>query len=552
MENQRLILFLAAALIVLLLWEAWQAQYGPRAPEVPPAPAVTQPAPGQAAPPADVPQAEAPATTQRPGPAAEGPLASGQRIVVRTDLLEVAIDTMGGDLREARLLAYPLSTDQPEPFPLMDDELPRLYVAQSGLLSKRPAPDHHALYTAEQTVYELGPREESIVVPLVWTGPDGLQVVKTYTFYRNQYVVDVDHKVVNNSTADWQGRAYRQFQRTEYEAPGKSALLYTFTGAAISTPEDPYTKIEFSEMDDWRPDQSFVKDGWAAMLQHYFVTAWIPPTEQLNHYYTRAVDGTRFIVGVSSAEQAVPAGQELVFPSRLYLGPKDQDRMEAAAKNLRLTVDYGIMTFLAQPLFWLLQQIHKLVNNWGWAIVLLTLLIKLVFYKLSESSYRSMANMRRMAPKFQAIRERYGEDRQRMSQAMMELYKKEKVNPLSGCWPILVQMPVFLALYWVLLESVELRQADWILWIHDLSTKDPFYVLPVLMGASMFLQQKLSPTPSMDPMHQKVMTFLPIIFTLFFAFFPAGLVLYWLVNNLLSITQQWYIMNKFDKASKKA
>ncbi|MDH5257170.1 MAG: membrane protein insertase YidC, partial [Gammaproteobacteria bacterium] len=345
------------------------------------------------------------------------------------------------------------------------------------------------------------------------------------------------------------GRAYSQLQRNEYDEPGKSRLLYTFTGGAFSTPDNAYEKINFDEMSEWRAEQSYTQGGWVGMLQHYFVTAWVPEKESLNHFYTRSIDDTRFIIGMTGKENVVAPNTSKVFKTSLYVGPKDQAKMEEVAHNLNLTVDYGILTFIAKPIFWLLGTIHEYVGNWGWAIVFVTLVIKLLFYKLSAASYRSMANMRKIAPKFQAIRDRYGDDRQRMSQAMMELYKKEKVNPMSGCWPMLVQIPVFISLYWVLLESVELRQAPFMLWIEDLSTKDPYYILPILMGLSMWFQQKLSANPSLDPMHQKIMQFLPIIFTFFFMLFPAGLVLYWVVNSILSILQQWYITRQIEGAS---
>jgi YidC/Oxa1 family membrane protein insertase len=303
-------------------------------------------------------------------------------------------------------------------------------------------------------------------------------------------------------------------------------------------------------MADWKPEQSFNKGGWVAMLQHYFIGAWVPDQEEQNHFYTRALDGGRYLIGLSTAERAVPAGASTHFTSRLYIGPKEQDRLEHIAPHLRLTVDYGVLDIIAKPLFWLLEKIHDWVHNWGIAIILVTLIIKLVFYKLSETSYRSMANMRRLQPKLMALKERFGDDRQRMSQEMMRIYKEEKINPLGGCLPIVVQIPVFIALYWVLLESVELRHAPFIPhWINDLSSKDPYYILPILMGISMFIQQKLNPAP-MDPMQAKVLKLLPFIFTLFFAFFPAGLVLYWVVNNILSIAQQWVITRRVEGAAK--
>ena len=561
MENQRLLLSLALAMVVLLLWQAWQADYGPR--PTPSTTAVSEPAAtaggqGNTETPvarqesqgADVPDQ---VTASGLAPAVQGApaLKRGERIRVVTDLLDVVIDTTGGDVRRVRLLKYPVSVDDPTPFTLLSDDPERLYVAQSGFISGAPAPDHHAVYRAEAKVYTLAEGQDTLEVPLTWTSPEGVTVTKVYTFHRGRYLIDLEHRLENGREAPWEGRIYRQFQRNEFADPTQSRFIYTFTGGAVSTPDKPYEKIEFDEFDTWRAPQELIKGVWVAYLQHYFVAAWLPDQNELEHIYTRQVPGPRYILGVAAAPVQVAAGGSATFRSQLYLGPKEHDRLSEIHPTLKLTIDYGVMTFIAEPLFWLLKQFHALTGNWGWSIVLLTLLIKLAFYKLSEASYRSMANMRRLAPKLQALRERYGEDRQRLSQAMMELYRKEKINPLSGCWPILVQIPVFLALYWVLLESVELRMAPWILWIKDLSSKDPYYVLPVLMGLSMYVQQKLNPTAGMDPTHQKVLQLLPIVFTLFFAFFPSGLVLYWLVNNTLSIAQQWYIIRKLEKSSQK-
>jgi YidC/Oxa1 family membrane protein insertase len=437
-----------------------------------------------------------------------------------------------------------------QPVYLFDDRLPKLLIAQTGLLSSQArVVDHHEVFAAEQTEYQLPSGAEEIRVPLTWRSEEGLIVRKIYTFRRDSYLIDLDIQVINESNQPWTGRMYRQLQRTQ-EAE-KSTFIYTYTGGVVSTPTNKYEKVDFDEMASWKPDESYTKGGWAAMIQHYFLGAWIPQQDQLNNFYSLVKDNTRYILGLQTTETEVPAGQSTAFSSQLYIGPKEHKRLVEIAPNLDLTVDYGYLTILAEPLFWLLNKIHSWVGNWGFAIIIVTLIIKLVFYKLSEAAYRSMANLRKFQPKMQAIRERYGNDRQRMSQAMMEIYKKEKINPLGGCLPMLVQIPVFIALYWVLLESVELRQADFILWIDDLSTKDPFYVLPVLMGISMFVQQKLNPAP-MDPIQQKVLMALPWVFTLFFAFFPSGLVLYWVVNNILSITQQWYITRKIEAQGAKS
>jgi YidC/Oxa1 family membrane protein insertase len=427
----------------------------------------------------------------------------------------------------------------------MQENESNTFIAQSGLLSSQEAPDHHAVYGAEQGEYRLAGNANELKVRLNWTGSAGVTVTKVYTFTRGSYVVGVEYQINNASAADWQGRAYHQLQRSRQER--ESALIYTYTGGVLYSAESKYEKISFDDMDKEVLSRD-TKGGWAAMIQHYFVGAWLPDASQLNHYYSKALDKKNYVIGMVTPEFAVPAGKSMNINGRLYVGPKEQDVLKDIAPGLELTVDYGWLTFLAKPLFWLLKHIEMLVHNWGWAIILLTLLIKLAFYKLSETSYKSMANMRKVAPKLTALRERYGDDRQRMSQAMMELYKKEKINPLGGCLPILVQIPVFIALYWVLLESVEMRQADFMLWLNDLSSKDPYYVLPLIMGATMFIQQKLNPPPP-DPIQAKVMMALPFIFTLFFAFFPAGLVLYWVANNFLSISQQWYITRKIEKAA---
>lgn len=561
MDTQRLVLFLALSLVILLLWDAWGQR---NAPVVAPVASTSSPVigetpqvPGESdldvSPAGDRPTmpASTPDAPEKPSTRVQKALTSKQRIHVVTDIFDIDIETQGGDLRRAYLTKYPVSLDEPEnAYPLLDDALPQLFIAQTGLLSGTTAPDHHAIYQSAQTEYKMADDQDELIVPLSWTSEDGITVTKIYTFKRNDYSIQVDHIVENQSNAEWKGRLYRQLQRNKFEEPGKSRLLYTFTGGAVSTVERPYQKIEFDEMAEWKPEQSYSKGGWAAMLQHYFVSAWVPAKDSVNHYYTRVLKDDRFILGLTSDEQVVAPGSKFNFTSSLYVGPKQQSRLELVEENMNLTVDYGILHFIAQPLFWILEFFHKYLGNWGWSIIFLTLLIKLVFYKLSEASYRSMANMRALAPKFQSIRDRFGDDRQRMSQAMMELYKKEKVNPLSGCWPMLVQIPVFISLYWMILESVEMRQAPFMLWIQDLSAKDPYYVLPLLMGISMFLQQKMSANPSMDPMQQKILQFLPIVFTLFFMLFPAGLVLYWVVNNILSILQQWYIMNKIEKASK--
>ena len=547
-DNKRLILLMALGFVLLLIWQAWQEDYGAQSRIATTATESTTPAEPPL--PKDVPTAApaavaSTATPDAPPAAAAKTAPQGDWVSVKTDVLDIAINTVGGDLRRLNLLAYPVAADQPEqPFPLLNDAPGKLFIAQSGLLAGDKGPDHHAVFIPEQTRYQLAVGATELKVRLNWSGPDNIKISKVYTLRRGSYEIKLDYEVHNGSAQEWRGRVYGQFQREE--EPNPSHFIYTYSGGVLSSPENKYEKIDFSDMADKDLSRE-VKGGWAAMLQHYFVGAWIPEAAGSNHYYSKALDGPRYVFGVVQPEAVAAPGQTATLGTRLYAGPKLQDHLQEVAPNLELTVDYGMLTILAEPIFWLLKYIHNVVNNWGWAIVILTLLIKLAFYRLSAASYRSMANMRRMQPRIAALKERYGEDRQKMSQAMMGLYKTEKINPLGGCLPVLVQIPVFIALYWVLLESVELRQADFVLWIYDLSSKDPYYVLPLLMGATMLIQQKLSPAPP-DPIQAKVMTILPIVFTLFFAFFPAGLVLYWVVNNTLSIAQQWYITRKVEAA----
>ena len=542
MDNQRLILFVALSFVLLLIWQAWVEDYGQK-----PQPVSTE---AVTTPPAVDTAADLPSEIPEPGAALpriqDEFLPSSQRIQVQTDVLSVEIDTTGGDIRKVDLLQYPVSIKSDSgPVRLISDEPPDFFVAQSGLRTPDgEEPTHHAIYEAEQTEYRLSDSNDLIEVPLRWRSPEGVLVDKIFTFRRGSYVIDVVHQVSNQSESDWRGRQYRQLQRTDETKDSGNQFIITYTGGVIYSPEEKYEKINFDDMVDEDLSRE-ITGGWAAMIQHYFLAAWIPPGEESDQYYSKVINGPRYVLGMISPYLTVPGGSDASFSSRFYVGPKLQDVMAEVAPGLELTVDYGILTVLSQPLFWMLDKIYKLVGNWGWAIVLLTLLIKLAFYKLSETSYRSMANMRKLTPRLKSLKERYGDDKQRLNQAMMELYKTEKINPLGGCLPILVQIPVFIALYWVLLESVELRQAPFILWIKDLSSPDPYFVLPLLMGATMFIQQKLNPAP-VDPMQAKIMMLLPVVFTVFFAFFPSGLVLYWVANNTLSIAQQGMITRRIE------
>ena len=553
MDNQRLFLFVALSLVLMFLWQAWEGtKHREIAGVVAPSTATSPPTPSDSTPSATsvAPSATSIASSGQPIAPPVVALKSAQRIRITSDLFFAEIDTAGGDLRRLDLTRYPVAADKPnEPFQLFNDTLPNLFIAQTGVVgSNSPAPESDALFSADKTEYRLADGTDSIDARLSWAHADGITIIKTYTFHRNSYLVDVNVEVKNNSAKEWKGRVYRQLQRTKVGEVGQSSFVNTYMGGVASSERNKYDKIAFDSMGEWKPQDSFYKGGWAAMLQHYFFSAWIPSQDQSNHYYTNVLDQTRYIIGMMTEELIIPAGGATAQTARLYAGPKDQHHLNDVAPNLELVVDYGVLTIIAQPLFWLLDFFYRMLGNWGWAIVCVTIVIKAVFYKLSQTSYKSMAHMRRVQPKMQALRERYADDKQRMSQGLMELYKKEKINPLGGCLPMVVQIPVFIALYWVLLESVELRQADFIFWIHDLASKDPFYVLPVLMGASMFIQQRLNP-PVPDPIQQKVMMALPFIFLFFFAFFPSGLVLYWVVNNVLSIAQQWYITRTIERAA---
>ena len=572
MDFQRMILFGALGMVLLLLWQSWleyesgknntgfnsntsmsassgTAQNGAigtnvEADDVPQAPAASA----------------APETTDTPSaiPASQS-LPGAHRITVETDLVRAEIDTQGGDLRHLGLLTYPVSLDQPDiPFVLLNDSGADLFLIQDGLLSAgQQAPNHHTVFSTNRQNVTLSPGEDSVQVHLDWTSDEGILFRKTFIFHRNSYYVDVTFTVDNQSSEAWAGYRYSQILRTQVAEPssgfGFLGRLPSYKGGAIFTPEDKYQKIDFEEMYEANLARS-TTSGWVAMLQHYFVGALLPNSGTGYEFYSnvpRRDSGPRYLIGYKPTEPTtVPAGGSQTLQAKMYIGPKETERLIKADNQLELTVDYGWLTPVSSPLFWVMTYINRVVNNWGVSIILLTLLVKLVFFPLSAASYKSMARMKKMQPRMQTLKERFGDDKQKFQAAMMEIYKKEKINPLGGCLPIVIQIPVFIALYWVLLESVELRQAPFALWIKDLSLQDPYYVLPILMGASMFGQQLLNPAP-MDPMQQKIMMALPLVFTIFFLWFPSGLVLYWLVNNVLSIAQQWAITRKIQAADTK-
>jgi YidC/Oxa1 family membrane protein insertase len=557
MDNSRLFLFAALIFIGMLLWQQWQADYGPQ--PVVSSEAVISPDGGVTTsqiPTDDLPDqadelgvASGQSATQGEDSGSEQSAAQSQvqqLVQVDTDVIRVMIDTRGGVIRSLKLKKYPTSLEQPDDWlELIHSDSDSVYIVQSGLRNKaEKAPTHHSIYRSEQTTYQLADGEDELVVPMYWN-QDGVEVVKTYHFRRGDYLIGLKHRIDNQSAQDWQGSEYRQIQRSR--PLETSRLLYTYTGAVYYNEETKYEKVDFDDMEE---DQLKLqsKGGWIAMIHHYFLSAWVPGQEETNLVYSIANtrrNPSTYTIGLRSANRIVPTGGSTEFTSQLFVGPKIVKRLEEISPGLELTVDYGVLTFISKPLYWLLSWYHSFVGNWGVAIILLTLSVKTLFYKLSETSYRSMAKMRKVSPRLKTLKERYGDDRQKMNQAMMELYKTEKINPMGGCLPILVQIPVFIALYWALLESVDLRQAPFIFWIKDLSVMDPYFVLPVLMGISMVIQQRLNPPPP-DPIQAKIMMALPFVFTIFFAFFPSGLVLYWVVNNTLSITQQWIITKRIE------
>ena len=558
MDNLRLVLFFSLALVLLLLYQAWIQDYGPIGTSAPPPKTAQQ---VQGTPEPETKASQVPAATIPEARAGNGaipeigaPPDSAPPILVETDLLRLEISPLGGTILSAWLKAYPVSPEDPETkVRLLKPEPPNLFIAESGLRGPDsgplPADTRKLRFTSEQESYVLGENQDHLEVVLTWRSSTGLSLHKRYRFQRGSYVIDSVQEIQNNTGQSLAVRAYTQLQRTELRDPNATRFVYTYTGGVYYTPEEKYQKVSFKEMKE-EPLSVPAKGGWIAMIQHYFLSAWLPPKTEAQTFFTSVLPGDRYLIGSYTEAKIVPAGGAQQFQDRLYIGPKLQDTLASIAPGLDLVVDYGWLTVIAQPIFWLLAHIHAWVGNWGWSIILLTILIKLAFYKLSETSYRSMANMRKLTPRLQALKDRYGDDKERLNQAMMEMYKKEKINPLGGCLPVLVQIPVFIALYWVLLESVELRQAPFALWIDNLSAPDPYFVLPLIMGISMFVQQKLNPAPP-DPIQAKVMMSLPFVFTVFFAFFPSGLVLYWVVNNLLSIAQQWYITRKIEQGPTK-
>jgi YidC/Oxa1 family membrane protein insertase len=470
--------------------------------------------------------------------------ASAKIIKLKNDILALDIDTLGGQIRRSELLAHKDTEKKELNVLLLQDQPGKVYLAQTGLTGA-PAgasfPNHRTAMTVSN---ETSGDKASLTLT---SESGGLKLTRTYSLEKGSYVVTVKNDVVNTGSTSLTPTLYMQLARDDHKAPGESQFYSTYTGPAIYTEQGKFQKVDFSDIEKKKKD--FVQsapDGWAGIIQHYFVAAWIPAEKTTRDFYTTKIDDKiLYTVGMKQPLKELVAGASLSVDTRLYIGPQDQQVMAKVAPGLDLTVDYGWLTAVAKPIFWLMQYLHGLVNNWGWAIVLLTIVIKTIFFPLQAASYKSMARMKAVTPKMTALRERFGTDKIKLNQGMMELYKTEKINPLGGCLPVVVQIPVFIALYWVLLASVEMRNAPWIGWIKDLASPDPFYVLPLLMAATMFIQMRLNPTPP-DPIQAKMMQIMPIVFSVMFFFFPAGLVLYWLVNNMYSIAQQWYITRRIE------
>ncbi|BBJ00735.1 membrane protein insertase YidC [Ferrigenium kumadai] len=541
MDFQRLFLFLIFAFSLVLVWDGWQRYQHPEL-------YVQQEAPtGKAAEKASLPAAAG--QTAIAQQAAQQ--AAGKLVHVKTDLLEAEISTVGGDISRLALLKHPDAKDKSKSLVLFQrGEGTHNYVAQSGLLGAG-LPNHNSLFTAEQERYELTGNAEQVQVRLTAEVASPLKVVKVMTFHKGSYLVDISYELENAGQQAVGASSYFQLVRDSVPPEGSSALLPTYTGAAVYTDKEKFQKVDFSSIEKGKteyPKQA--EDGWIGMLQHYFVAAWLPKEKAGREYFTRKLDGDLYSAGVVLPEVAVGPGQKATIGSTLYAGPAQSD-LDKIAPGLGLTVDYGWLTIIATPLFWLMSLLNDWTHNWGIAIILLTVLIKLVFFPLSAASYRSMAKMRLVAPKLEKIKQQYGDDREQLNRAMMDLYKTEKINPLGGCLPVLIQIPVFIALYWAILSSVEMRYAPFFGWITDLSVADPYYILPLIMGVSMIVQMRLNPTPP-DPLQAKIMQIMPIAFSVIFFFFPAGLVLYSIVNNLLSIGQQWYITRAAETEKKVA
>ena len=544
MDSQRLILFFVFSFSVFMLLDAWQREQPPARPAAADAGKGEKAMPPSAQPP--VPGDKLTATQGAVPQQGRGAPETGVTIRVETDLLIAHLSSHGGDVRRLQFRKHRDTLERSKDFVLFETGAERNYIAQAGLIGSG-LPNHRTLYTATSDNYQLAAGQEQIEVRLAAPAAEGVQVTKVYRFRRESYLIDVGFEIANTGAAPIQPYAYFQLVRDDKPPAGDSAMMPTFTGVALYTDKDKFQKLAFADIEKGKAQHTKnSEDGWIAMLQHYFFSAWLPRSGVPREFYTRRLEDGLYSVGVIIPVGAVATGASATVTVPLYAGPEEQEKLAKIAPGLDLTIDYGWLTVIAVPLFWVLAWLNQWTGNWGVAIILLTVIIKLLFYPLSAASYRSMGKMRVLAPKLQKLKDQYGEDRQRLQQAMMALYKTEKINPLGGCMPIVVQIPVFIALYWVLLASVELRQAPFMLWIDDLAAPDPWFILPILMAGTMFVQTWLNPEPP-DPVQARVMKIMPIVFSVFFFFFPAGLVLYWLVNNVLSIAQQWQITRALER-----
>ncbi|EMC3687294.1 membrane protein insertase YidC [Vibrio cholerae] len=535
MDSQRNILLIALALVSFLLFQQWQVAKNP-------APQATQQAQSTGA-------APAPSFSDELDPTpAQNVAAKAKTITVSTDVLTLSIDTLGGDVVSAKLNQYSEELNSPESFVLLQNTQGHQFIAQSGLVGPQGidvTSNNRPAYQVSADSFTLAEGQDELRIPMIYQA-NGIDYTKTFILKRGSYAVDVVFDVANNSGSEATLGMYAHLRQNLLDSGGNLAMP-TYRGGAYSTSDVRYKKYSFDDMKDRNLSApNDVTVNWVAMIQHYFASAWIPRDEPQAQLYSRVINNLGDM-GIRTPNKTIANGDKAEFEATLWVGPKLQDQMAATAPNLDLVVDYGWLWFIAKPLHWLLSVIQTFVGNWGVAIICLTFIVRGAMYPLTKAQYTSMAKMRMLQPKLQAMRERIGDDRQRMSQEMMELYKKEKVNPLGGCLPILLQMPIFIALYWALMESVELRHSPFFGWIHDLSAQDPYYILPLLMGASMFVIQKMSPTTITDPMQQKIMTFMPVMFTFFFLWFPSGLVLYWLVSNIVTLIQQTLIYKALEK-----
>ena len=544
-DIRRTILWVIFGFSMVLLWDKWQLHNGKSATFFPgSAPAAT--AKADAAAPVGTPAGQASVPTSGASPSAvvpvsAAPAAPRERFEVVTDVLRLSFDSEGGSLVRAELLLHADLAGDKKNFVLLDESSQRVYVAQTGLIGAATLPNHKTVMAVQPGPRALTDGTDALSVRFESPDLGGVKLVKTWTVRRGAYDIAVKHEVINTGAAAVEPKLYLQLVRDGNKPAGESSFYSTFTGPAVYTQDKKYQKVDFKEIEDNKAD--FAKeasDGYVAMVQHYFASAWLLPEGARREFFMRKVDANLYSAGMIAPLDAIAPGASKVQESRLFIGPQVETQLESLAPGLELVKDYGWLTILSKPLYWLLDQLHKVLGNWGWAIVALVLLLKIAFYWLNAKAYASMAKMKAINPKITEMRERYKDKPQQMQQEMMRIYREEKVNPMGGCFPIMVQIPVFIALYWVLLSSVEMRNAPWIGWVHDLSAPDPFFILPVLMTLSTLLQTALNPAPP-DPMQAKMMWFMPLIFSVMFFFFPAGLVLYWLTNNILSIAQQWII-----------